>query len=96
MPEIDYEVICHKLSLMADAKPIKQKLRRVSKERSRAISDNVDHLLYAGFIRETVYLDWLSNSVLVEKKNGKWRVCTDFTNLNEACSKDSYYLMRID
>ena len=42
------------------------------------------------------YPDWLSNPVLVKKKNGKWRVCIDFTNLNEACPKDSYPLPRID
>jgi len=32
----------------------------------------------------------------VKKKNGKWRDCIDFTNLNEACPKDSYPLLRID
>ena len=42
------------------------------------------------------YPDWLSNPVLVKKKNEKWRLCINFTNLNEACSKDSYPLPRID
>jgi len=32
----------------------------------------------------------------MKKKNRKWRVCIDFTNLNEACPKDSYPLPRID
>jgi len=32
----------------------------------------------------------------MKKKNSKWRVCIDFTKLNEACSKDSYPLPRID
>jgi len=32
----------------------------------------------------------------VKKKNGKLRVCIDFTNLNETCPKDSYPLLRID
>ena len=40
--------------------------------------------------------NWLSNPVLVKKKNEKWRTCIDFTNLNEACPKDSYTLLRID
>ena len=34
--------------------------------------------------------------VLVKKKNGKWRACIDFTNLNKACPKDSYPLPKID
>jgi len=68
----------------------------MNKERSHAISDEVDRLLQAGFIRETFYLEWLSNPVLVKKKNEKWRVCIDFTNLNEACPKDSCPHPRID
>ena len=96
MPGIDIEVICQKLSTKADANPVKQKPRKMSEERSRAISDEVDCLLQAGFIRKMFYTDWLSNPVVVKKKNSKWRVCIHFTNLNEACPKDSYPLLRID
>ena len=32
----------------------------------------------------------------MKKKNGKWRMCVDFTNLIRACPKDSYPLPRID
>ena len=42
------------------------------------------------------YLDWLANVVMVKKANRKWRMCVDFTNLNRACPKDSYPLLRID
>jgi len=68
---INPEVICHKLSIRADAKPVKQKPRRMNEERSCAFSNEVDRLLQAGFIRKTFYPDWLSNSVLAKKKNGK-------------------------
>ncbi|RDY02803.1 Retrovirus-related Pol polyprotein from transposon 17.6, partial [Mucuna pruriens] len=33
---------------------------------------------------------------MVKKPNGKWRMCTDYTNLNKACLKDSYPLPSID
>ena len=33
---------------------------------------------------------------MVKKANGKWRMCVDFTDLNKACPKDSYPLLRID
>ena len=42
------------------------------------------------------YPKWLANVVVVPKKVGKWRVCVDYTNLNEACLKDSFPLPHID
>jgi len=32
----------------------------------------------------------------MKKKNEKWRLCIDFINLNEACPKDNYSLLRND
>ena len=42
------------------------------------------------------YPEWLANVVVVPKKGGKWRVCVDYTDLNEAYPKDSFPLPRID
>ena len=52
-------------------------------------------MLAIGFIREVEYPDWLVNVVVVPKKDGKWQVCVDYTNLNDACPKDSFPLPRI-
>ena len=60
------------------------------------MSDEVDRLLETDVIEPCHYPDWLSNIVVVKKKNGKWRVCIDFTNLNKACPKDSFPLPKID
>nr|CAN72632.1 hypothetical protein VITISV_025688 [Vitis vinifera] len=57
---------------------------------------DIDKLLEVKFIREVDYPDWLENVVVVPKKEGKWRVCVDHTNLNNACPKDSFPLPRID
>ena len=38
----------------------------------------------------------LANTVVVKKKNGKLRVCVDFTDLNKACPKDPFLMPRID
>ena len=50
----------------------------------------------AGAIKEVFYPEWLANTVMVKKKNGKWRVCIDFTDLNKACLKDPFPMPRID
>ena len=42
------------------------------------------------------YLEWLANTVVVKKKNDKWRVCVDFTDLNKACPKDPFPMSKID
>jgi hypothetical protein len=39
---------------------------------------------------------WLANPVLVKKKNGKWRMCVDYTSLNKACPKVPFHLPRIN
>jgi hypothetical protein len=41
-------------------------------------------------------VSWLANVVVVKKKNCKWRMCTDITDLNKCCSKDDFLLSRID
>ena len=33
---------------------------------------------------------------MVKKRNGKWRMCVDFIDLNKACPKDIFPLPRID
>ena len=44
------------------------------------IKKEVDKLLEVNFIKEIQYLKWLSNLVIVPKKNDKWRVFMDYTN----------------
>ena len=34
--------------------------------------------------------------MVVKKKTGKWRVCVDFTDLNKACPKDPFPMLRIN
>jgi hypothetical protein len=33
---------------------------------------------------------------MVKKANGKWRMCTDYTDLNKACPKDPFPFCCID
>ena len=52
-------------------------------------------MLDVGVIRPVKYPTWLSNVVLVKKKNGKWRMCVDFMSINKTCPKDDFPLPRI-
>ena len=53
-------------------------------------------MLEVGLIREVSYPEWCANVVIVKKDTGKWGVCIDYTDLNEACPKDCFPLPRID
>ena len=96
MPGVDPELITHKLNVDPNRKTIKQKKRSFAPERQEAIKQEVEKLLEAGFIEEIQFLEWLANYVMVKKANGKWRMCVDFTDLNDACPKDCFPLPRID
>ena len=96
MPSIDPGIITHRLNICPSFKPVRQKKRVFAPERDKTINEEVQKLMAAKFIREVYYPDWLANVVMVKKPNGKWRMCVDFTDLNEACPKDSYPLPRID
>jgi hypothetical protein len=50
----------------------------------------------AGFIKKVFHPKWLANPMLAKKKNGKWRICVDYTSLNKACPKHPFPLPRID
>jgi len=96
MTGISTEVISHELNVDPTFKPVKQKRRRLGPDRAEAVNVEVTRLFKAGLIREVKYPEWLANPVVVKKKNGKWRVCVDFTDLNKACPKDCFPLPHID
>ena len=95
-PGVDPSFICHYLNVNPSVTPKKQPPRRSSKKHSDAVKDEVTRLKQAGAIKEVFYPEWLANTVVVKKKSRKWRVCVDFTNLNNACSKDPFPMPRID
>jgi hypothetical protein len=54
------------------------------------VKKEVEKMLEVGFIRPCRYAEWSSSVVLVQKKDGRWRVCVDFRDLNRATLKNEY------
>ena len=90
---IPASIIQHCLKVDPEKKPIQQRRRVFAPERNKTVMDEVNKLLATNFIREVHYLEWLVNVVMVKKANGKWRMCVNFTDLNQACPKDSFPLI---
>ncbi|GKV52487.1 hypothetical protein SLEP1_g59063 [Rubroshorea leprosula] len=96
MPGIPAELTVHKLSTDPTRRPVVQKRRLFGPEKQAAIDEEIQKLLQAGFIRRVEYSEWVSNPVLIKNPNGKWRMCIDFTNLNDACPKDPHPLPNVE
>ena len=93
---VSRDIIQHSLDIYPKVKPRKQRQRKMSEDRILAVKAEVQRLLDANIIREVKYLEWLSNVVLVPKKNRKMTMCIDFTDLNKVSKKDPFPLPRID
>jgi len=93
---ISREVTEHALKIRLGSKPVKQRLCHFDKEKRRAFGEEITKLLAVGFIKEVYHPEWIANPVLVQKKNGKWRICVDYTSLNKPCPKDMFPLPHID
>lgn len=56
MPWLDPNLVEHRLVLHPDAKPVKQKLRRLHPQLAMQVKEEVDKIHKAKFIRVVVYL----------------------------------------
>lgn len=91
MPGLDRSIVEHRLPIKPGYRPFKQPPRKIYKPQVLAeVKAKIERLLEANFIRPCRYADWISNIVLVYKKNGKMRVCIDFRDLNKATPTDGY------
>jgi len=88
------DMVEHRIDTGA-AKPVRQRLRRYPPAHVEVISDHVDNMLDHGII-EPVSSPWASNVVLVRKKDGTYRCCIDYRQLNAVTTRDAYPLPRID
>ncbi|CAH9134294.1 unnamed protein product [Cuscuta epithymum] len=95
MPGIDPNLICHRLAVRPDAKPIQQKKRYMAAERRDFIKKEAATLLSIKHIRPVIHVEWLANVVLAPKGD-TWRMCVDYSDLNKACLMDPYPVPRID
>ena len=76
--------------------PVRQRPRRLRHDQKEEIQKQIKNLQESGLIRPSES-EWASNVVLVKKKDGAWRMCIDYRDLNlKTLNPDSYMLPRID
>jgi hypothetical protein len=69
MPGVPRKLIEYALNVDPKARPVKKPLRWFDKPKRKAIAAKLHRLENAAFIREIKTLTWVSNPVIVPKKN---------------------------
>ena len=85
----------HPIRLKDDAQPSHVKPYRFTETQKNEMREQVSLLLQKGWIRPSSS-PWGAPVLLVPKKDGTWRFCVDFRNLNAVTVRDSFPLPRID
>jgi hypothetical protein len=93
MPGLDRSIVEHRLPLKLGFRLFQQRARQMKAEVREEVKKEVEKMIAAGFIRPCRYAEWISSIVPVQKKDGRWRVCVDFRDLNRATPKDEYPML---
>ena len=86
----------HHIYIKEGCKPVRKPQRRMNPALKDIVKEELQKLIDAGFIYPISDSEWVSPLVLVPKKNGKWRICVDYRELNKATKKDHFPLPFID
>ena len=96
MKGIDPKTCIHYIYIEENNRPIRQPPRRMNPNLREIVKEELQKQLNVNFIYPISDSRWVSPLVIVPKKNGKWRVCIDYRELNKATLKDHFPLPFID
>ena len=96
IPCIDTSIVEHTINVYPDIKLVRQRLRHAHPKKVISIKEEVEKKINAGFIYLVPLTEWVSNIILVIKKQGTIRVFVDYRYVNQACPKDNYPTPFID
>jgi hypothetical protein len=82
--------------LREEAKPAKKKIRMMNPKLKPLVKVELEKLKKAKIIYPIRNSDWLSNPMIIRKKNEEIQMCVDFRDLNKESIKDNYPLPNMD
>lgn len=88
------DLVEHKIDV-GNARPIKTRPYRIPQAQKNIVENEVKRLLDEGVI-EPSDSPWAAGVVLVQKKDGTYRMCVDYRAINRVTSKDAYPLPNIN
>ncbi|KAD2394393.1 hypothetical protein E3N88_41370 [Mikania micrantha] len=84
-----------RIDLVPGATPVAKSPYRLAPSEMQELSNQLQELLDKGFIRPS-YSPWGAPVLFVKKKDGSFRMCIDYRELNKLTIKNRYPLPRID
>ena len=78
IPGIESSIIVHEIKTYPIARLVRKKLRLVHSRKAAAIKAKVEKIMKVGFIYPIPLEKWVSNIILMIKKQGTIQVCIDF------------------
>jgi len=96
MKGIDPQLCMHHICTEKYARPIQQPERRLNPHLKDIVKEELQKLLDVNFIYPISDSECVFPLVVVPKKNGKWRICVGYRELNKATQKDHFPLLFID
>lgn len=86
----------HHLYIKDNCRLVYHPQRRLNPTMKEIVKIELQKFLNVGFIYPISDSQWVSPLVVIPKKNGKWRICVDYRELNKATQKDRFPLPFID
>ena len=90
IPGLDPSIVEHHIETWPDVAPIRKKQRPIHPSKVAMVKAEIEKLRTTGFIYPIAYTTWVSNPILVNKKQGTICVCIEFCDLNGVCPKDNF------
>ncbi|KAD6118987.1 hypothetical protein E3N88_10258 [Mikania micrantha] len=84
-----------RIDLVPGATPVAKSPYRLAPSEMQELSNQLQELLDKGFIRPS-YSPWGAPVLFVKKKDGSFRMCIDYRELNKLTIKNRYPLPRTD
>jgi len=92
MRGIDPKNCIHHIYIKQSARLVRQPQQRMNPSLKEIFKKEFQKLLNVNFMYLISNSQWVSPLVIIPKKNGKWRVCIDYKELNKATLKHLFPL----